>query len=56
MCKIFEDYGKEIAEKSLLANLKTLMETMHFTLEQAMDALRVPSENRADITSKITIR
>lgn len=49
MCKIFEDYGKEI----LLENLKALMETMHLTVEQAMDALRVPSEDRADITSKI---
>lgn len=49
MCKIFEDYGKEV----LLENLKALMETMHLTVEQAMDALRVPSEDRADLTSKI---
>ena len=59
MCKIFEDYGKEVAkeaeQKNLLSNLRTLMETMHLTIEQAMDALRVPSEDREDVKNKIAL-
>ncbi len=53
MCKIFEDYGKEVAKGTLLENIKSLMLNLNFTIEQAMDALNVPSEDRADITSKI---
>lgn len=59
MCKIFEDYGKEVAkeaeQRNLLSNLKTLMETMHLTIEQAMDALRVPSEDRENVKNKIAL-
>jgi len=61
MSKIFEDFGKEMRDEgvkegargNLLENIKSLMETMHLTVEQAMDALRVPTEDRADITSRI---
>ena len=34
------------AEKNLLANLRSLMETLGFTAEQAMDALKVPAGER----------
>lgn len=54
MCKIIEDYAQEVAkevakeaeERKLLSNLRTLMETMNFSTEQAMDALRVPANER----------
>lgn len=54
MCKIIEDYAQEVAkevaketeERKLLSDLKTLMETMNFSTEQAMDALRVPANER----------
>ena len=53
MCKIIEDYGKETARENLLTNLKTLMETMNLSIEQAMDALRVPPEERDSIKSSV---
>lgn len=57
MCKIFEDFGKEVAEETtrenLLSSIKALMETMHLTVEQAMDALRIPAEDRDRIKDAI---
>ena len=44
---------KQGAEKNLLENLKTLMETMHLTAQQAMDALRVPKEDQARYASQL---
>jgi len=57
MCKIFEDFGKEVAKEvakgTLLENIKSLMLNLNFTAEQAMDALDVPAEGRTDITNKL---
>lgn len=53
MCKIFEDYGKEVAMGKLLENIKALMQNLNFTVEQAMDALNVPSEDRDGVKSQI---
>lgn len=65
MCKIIEDYAKdyakevarevarEVAKENLLTNLKALMETMNLSIEQAMDALRVPKEDRESIKSSV---
>ena len=55
MCKIFEDYGKELTKETLLSHLRTIMETMHLTVEEAMDALRVPDEERADVRNEIAL-
>ncbi len=59
MCKIWEevrDEGvKEGAKGKLLENIKTLMETMNLTVEQAMDALRVPAEDRDGVKSRIAL-
>lgn len=41
------------ARGKLLENIKTLMETMNLTVEQAMDALRVPAEDRDGVRSSI---
>lgn len=65
MCKIFEDYGKEIAREvtkevtrevtreKLLEHLKMLMKNLNLTVDQAMDALSVPPEDRTDVKSRI---
>lgn len=57
MCKIFEDYGKEVAKEvtrdNLLTSVKALMQNLNFTVEQAMDALNVPMEDRDGIVSKV---
>lgn len=59
MCKIFEDFGKEMREegamRNLLENIKALMKNLNYTVDQAMDVLNVPAENRADISSKIAM-
>ena len=38
---------KQGAEKNLLENIRTLMDTMKWSAQQAMDALRVPKEDQA---------
>ncbi len=37
----------------MLLDLGTLMETMHLTAEQAMDALRVPAEDRESYKGRL---
>lgn len=41
------------AEESILDALKSLMETLRLTVEQAMDALRIPSEEREKYRRKL---
>ena len=57
MSKIFEDYGKEVAKEvtrdNLLTSVKALMQNLNFTVEQAMDALNVPVEDRDGIMSRV---
>jgi len=63
MSKIFEDFGKEMRDEgmkagargNLLENIKSIMETMHLTVEQAMDALRVPAEDRESLKSNLPL-
>ena len=45
----------EGAMSKLLENIKALMETMNLTVEQAMDALRVPVEDRDGVKSRIAL-
>ena len=53
MCKIFEDYGKEVTRDNLLTSVKALMQNLNFTVEQTMDALNVPTEDRDGIMSRV---
>lgn len=63
MCKIFEDYGKEVAQEvtknvtkeTLLTSVKALMKNLGLTVEQAMDALSIPHEERSDIKKMIAL-
>ena len=68
-CKALEDMKREAAEKAakeatikatketqeetLLQNLRSLMETLHFSAEQAMSALKVPESNRSNLVAKL---
>ncbi|MDY6344024.1 MAG: hypothetical protein SPL79_07005, partial [Sphaerochaetaceae bacterium] len=40
-------------ESTLLENIQSLVEQLHLTPEQAMDALRVPSQDRERIREKL---
>lgn len=61
MCKAMEDMrneaakkaAKEATEKTLISNIKTLMQTLKLTADQAMDALRVPQEERGEISKAL---
>ena len=53
MCNLGLAVEKHSAERMMLENLKTLMETMHLTAQQAMDALRVPKEDQARYASQL---
>ena len=44
---------EEGKEENLLENLQSLVEQLHLTPEQAMDALRVPSQDRERIREKL---
>ncbi len=40
-------------EQTRLEDIKTLMETMKWTIQQAMDALKIPKEEQAHYESKL---
>ena len=44
---VWEKGWKMGAEEAMLDSIKTLMETMSFTAEQAMTALKVPEADRS---------
>ena len=44
---------KETQEETLLQNLRSLMETLHFSAEQAMAALKVPEAKRSNLVTKL---
>jgi hypothetical protein len=45
--EIGESRGRMLGEESaIITNLKSLMETLKFTIDQAMDALKVPEDKR----------
>jgi hypothetical protein len=61
MCEAVEEYGnmraaeaaaeaEAKAEKQQITSIKNLMETMKLTLEQAMNALKIPEEERVAIS------
>jgi len=61
MCKAWDDqleYGKQIGKtegvkEGLVLSVCNLMETMHFSMEKAMDMLKVPVEQQVDIAEMI---
>ena len=59
MSKIFEDFGKEVAKEAakgtLLENIRAIMKNLNYTVDQAMDALSVPNEDRPDIRNMIAM-
>lgn len=53
MCKAMKDMRNEAAKETLISNIKTLMQTLKLTADQAMDALRVPQEERGEISKAL---
>ena len=49
MCKVLKD----LQEDTLLQAIKNLMETLKLTKEQAMDALKIPADQREKLAAKL---
>lgn len=53
MCKAFEELvelgEKQGAKQTLIVNIKTLMKTLNFSVDQAMDALMVTADMRDEL-------
>ena len=48
-----EQGRKQGEENKLLENIKSLMKTLNFTVQQAMDALQVPKEDQDYYAKKL---
>jgi hypothetical protein len=46
---------QEVAEETLASSIKSLMQSLKFSVTQAMDALQIPEEQRASLMSLITV-
>ena len=57
MCKSMEDMRNEVAERTaentLLQTIKSLMETTKWSAERAMDALKIPDDDKAKYLSRL---
>lgn len=57
VCKAWEDMRRETEEKTdemrLLKDLRSLMETLHLSAEQAMKALKVPEAKYVELSAKL---
>lgn len=61
MCKAWEDMIRETAKKAAeeteervtLQNIRSVMENLHLSVAQAMDALRIPESRRAQLSAKL---
>lgn len=53
MCKAMEDMRNETAENTLLQTIKSLMETTKWSVERAMDALKIPDADKAKFISRL---
>ena len=53
MCKLIEDLQEEAKKETLLDNVRSLMETMQWTAQQAMNALKVPIDKQEEYVALI---
>ena len=53
MCKAWEDMRKETDEMRLLKDLRNIIEGFHITAEKAMEVLKVPEANQAELAAKL---
>ncbi len=53
MCKAAQQLEERGRLKNLVANVKSLMETMGWTAEHTMDVLKIPESDRQTIVSRL---
>ena len=52
--ELIDKKADEARRETVLENIKNLMETMKWTIEQAMDALRIPQNERSRYAGLVT--
>ena len=53
MCEAVEKFAKEYADDCNVMNVQNLMENLHLSLEQALDALNIQGDSRAYIITQL---
>lgn len=53
MCKALEEMRNETAENTLLQTIKNLMETMKWSAEQAMRAMKIPTSEQEKYKARL---
>lgn len=53
MCEAVEKYAENVRLNSLLESIKNLMETMKWSAEQAMEAMRLSDADRAMLLKEL---
>ena len=53
MCNLGMAVESAGAEKTMIKNIKNLMEAMKWTAQQAMDALKIPKNDQAKYAAKL---
>ena len=53
MCKVLDEVEKRGEQNTMVLAIKNLMETLKLTLEQAMDALKIPSDQRVTLAGMV---
>ncbi len=53
MCKVMEDMRNETTENVLLQSIRNLMESMKWSADQAMDALKISEADKTKYVNKL---
>ena len=53
MCKAMEDMRNETKDNTIIENIRNLMDTVKWTAQQAMDALKIPVDEQSKYLSKL---
>lgn len=53
MCKAMEDMRNETTERVLIQTIRNLMDTMKWSAEQAMTAMKIPEADKSKYTAKL---
>lgn len=53
MCKAMEDMRNETTERVLIQTIRNLMETMKWSAEQAMAAMKIPEAYKSKYSAKL---
>ena len=53
MCKAMEEMREDVEQRTMVTAIKNVMETLKFTAQQAMDALKIPAADQPKYLAKL---